>query len=93
LPSVTRLSRNDRLRHLLRQLQRAQFGRRSEKLDPRNCVWRLRNKSLQQMPACSTRLRGADPGPLLRGIWYWLCWSKKRCGRLRTYVIYASSEA
>jgi hypothetical protein len=28
------LSRMDRLRHLLRQLQRAQFGRRSEKLDP-----------------------------------------------------------
>jgi transposase len=28
------LSRNDRLQHLLRQLQRAQFGRRSEKLDP-----------------------------------------------------------
>jgi transposase len=27
-------SRNDRLQHLLRQLQRAQFGRRSEKLDP-----------------------------------------------------------
>ena len=27
------LSQNDRLRHLLRQLQRAQFGRRSEKLD------------------------------------------------------------
>src|SRR5262249_32618382 len=25
---------NDRLRHLLRQLQRRQFGRRSEKLDP-----------------------------------------------------------
>jgi chromosome segregation ATPase len=25
---------NDRLRHLLRQLQRMQFGRRSEKLDP-----------------------------------------------------------
>jgi transposase len=25
---------NDRLRHLLRQLQRAQFGRRSERLDP-----------------------------------------------------------
>jgi transposase len=25
---------NDRLRHLLRQLQRLQFGRRSEKLDP-----------------------------------------------------------
>ena len=28
------LSQNDRLRHLLRQLERAQFGRRSEKLDP-----------------------------------------------------------
>jgi transposase len=28
------LSQNDRLRHLLRQLQRAHFGRRSEKLDP-----------------------------------------------------------
>jgi hypothetical protein len=27
-------SQNDRLRHLLRQLQRTQFGRRSEKLDP-----------------------------------------------------------
>ncbi|MEY9209511.1 hypothetical protein ABIF05_008621 [Bradyrhizobium elkanii] len=28
------LSQMDRLQHLLRQLQRAQFGRRSEKLDP-----------------------------------------------------------
>jgi transposase len=28
------LSQMDRLRHLLHQLQRAQFGRRSEKLDP-----------------------------------------------------------
>ena len=28
------LSQNDRLLHLLRQLQRMQFGRRSEKLDP-----------------------------------------------------------
>jgi transposase len=28
------LLQNDRLRHFLRQLQRAQFGRRSEKLDP-----------------------------------------------------------
>lgn len=28
------ISRLDRLQHLLRQLQRAQFGRRSEKLDP-----------------------------------------------------------
>src|SRR5690242_11929376 len=31
----TRLaSQNDRLRHLIRQLQRLRFGRRSEKLDP-----------------------------------------------------------
>jgi len=28
------LSQIDRLRHLLRQLQRAHFGKRSEKLDP-----------------------------------------------------------
>ena len=28
------LSQNDRLRHLLRQLRRTQFGRRSERLDP-----------------------------------------------------------
>jgi chromosome segregation ATPase len=27
-------AQNDRLRHLIRQLQRMQFGRRSEKLDP-----------------------------------------------------------
>src|SRR6478672_13188670 len=27
-------SQNDRLRHLIRQLQRLQFGRRSERLDP-----------------------------------------------------------
>jgi transposase len=33
LPSVT-LAQNHRLQHLLHQLQRMQFGRRSEKLDP-----------------------------------------------------------
>ena len=27
-------AQNDRLRHLIRQLQRLRFGRRSEKLDP-----------------------------------------------------------
>src|SRR3954466_8882401 len=27
-------AQNDRLRHLIRQLQRLQFGRRSQKLDP-----------------------------------------------------------
>src|SRR5258707_8119980 len=35
------LSQIDRLRHLLRQLQRAQFGRRSEKLDPEQLVLAL----------------------------------------------------
>ena len=35
------LSQNDRLRHLLRQLQRAQFGRRSEKLDPEQLLLAL----------------------------------------------------
>ena len=35
------LSQIDRLRHLLRQLQRAQFGRRSEKLDPEQLLLAL----------------------------------------------------
>ena len=35
------LSQIDRLRHLLRQLQRAQFGRRSEKLDPEQMLLAL----------------------------------------------------
>jgi transposase len=35
------LLQNDRLRHLLRQLQRAQFGRRSEKLDPEQLLLTL----------------------------------------------------
>ena len=30
----TAIQRSDRLAHLLRQLQRMQFGRKSEKLDP-----------------------------------------------------------
>jgi transposase len=35
------LSQIDRLRHLLRQLQRAQFGKRSEKLDPEQLLLAL----------------------------------------------------
>jgi transposase len=35
------LLQNDRLRHLLRQLQRAHFGRRSEKLDPEQLLLAL----------------------------------------------------
>jgi transposase len=38
---IEALSQNDRLRHLLRQLQRAQFGRRSEKLDPEQLLLAL----------------------------------------------------
>ena len=34
LPTDQALSRNHRLAHLLHQLQRMQFGRQSEKLDP-----------------------------------------------------------
>jgi len=43
------LSQMDRLRHLLRQLQRAQFGRRSEKLDPEQL--RLALEDIEQDPA------------------------------------------
>jgi transposase len=35
------LLQNDRMRHLPRQLQRAQFGRRSEKLDPEQLLLAL----------------------------------------------------
>jgi transposase len=43
------LSQNDRLRHLLRQLQRAHFGRSSEKLDPDQL--RLALKDVEQIIA------------------------------------------
>jgi transposase len=45
------LSQNDRLRHLLRQLQRAQFGRRSEKLDPEQL--RLALEDIEQVIAAN----------------------------------------
>ncbi len=44
------LSQMDRLRHLLRQLQRAQFGRRSEKLDPEQL--QLAIEDIEQAVAC-----------------------------------------
>src|SRR5204862_5322698 len=58
---------NDRLRHLLRQLQRMQFGRRSEKLDPDQF-----NLALEDLELAGCRERsgtgegrsGAAPGPL-----------------------------
>ena len=45
------LSQMDRLRHLLRQLQRAQFGRRSEKLDPEQLL--LAIEDIEQAVAAS----------------------------------------
>jgi transposase len=45
------LSQNDRLRHLLSQLQRAQFGRRSEKLDPEQLL--LAIEDIEQAIAAS----------------------------------------
>ena len=48
---------NDRLRHLLRQLQRMQFGQRSEKLDPDqfNLGWKTSNR--RSLPAKPNRRR------------------------------------
>jgi transposase len=47
------LSQMDRLRHLLHQLQRAQFGRRSEKLDPEQLALALEDieEALASRPA------------------------------------------
>jgi transposase len=51
---------NDRLRHLLRQLQRMQFGRRSEKLDPDQ--FNLALEDLEQAIAASeAEQEKADP--------------------------------
>jgi hypothetical protein len=60
------LSQMDRLRHLLRQLQRAQFGRRSEKLDPEQLLfWRSRISSRPSpatKPPRTSRTRRAHAG-------------------------------
>ena len=51
---------NDRLRHLIRQLQRMQFGRRSEKLDPDQ--FNLALEDLEQAVAASEAEQDkADP--------------------------------
>jgi transposase len=57
---------NDRLRHLLRQLQRMQFGRCSEKLDPNQ--FKLALEDLEQAIAASeAEQEKADPArPLAR---------------------------
>jgi transposase len=67
---------NDRLRHLLRQLQRMQFGRRSEKLDPDQ--FNLALEDLEQAIAASeAEQEKADPG--LRKVLS----DKRRVGRSR----------
>ena len=51
---------NDRLRHLIRQLQRMHFGRRSEKLDPNQ--FNLALEDLEQAVAASEAEQDtADP--------------------------------
>src|SRR4051794_41839762 len=55
-------AQNDRLRHLIRQLQRLRFGRRSEKLDPDQLNLAL--EDLEQAVAENEAEQGkADPAP------------------------------
>jgi transposase len=65
---------NDRLRHLLRQLQRMQFGRRSEKLDPDQ--FNLALEDLEQAVA-ETGAEQEKADPVLRQVRS----QKRRAGR------------
>src|SRR3954452_20980501 len=53
-------SQNDRLRHLIRQLQRLQFGRRSEKLDPDQLALALEDVE-QAIAETEAQQEKADP--------------------------------
>src|SRR5918998_6147276 len=53
-------SQNDRLRHLIRQLQRLRFGRRSEKLDPDQLNLGLEDVE-QAIAATEAEQEKADP--------------------------------
>src|SRR4051812_39105333 len=53
-------ARNDRLRHLIRQVQRLQFGRRSEKLDPDQLNLALEDVE-QAIAATEAEQEQADP--------------------------------
>ena len=53
-------TQNDRLRHLIRQLQRLQFGRRSEKLDPDQLNLGLEDVE-QAIAATQAQQEKADP--------------------------------
>jgi transposase len=59
------LSQMDRLRHLLRQLQRVQFGRRPEKLDPEQLLLAL--EDIEQAVAGTTRPSMTKRTPWLHG--------------------------
>src|SRR5215208_4739017 len=54
------VSQNDRLRHLIRQLQRLQFGRRSEKLDPDKLTLALEDVE-QAIAETEAQQEKADP--------------------------------
>src|ERR671921_1478228 len=53
-------TQNDRLRHLIRQLQRLQFGRRSEKLDPDQLTLALEDVE-QAIAETEAQQEKADP--------------------------------
>src|SRR6476469_2045799 len=53
-------AQNDRLRQLIRQLQRLQFGRRSEKLDPDQLALALEDVE-QAIAETEARQEKADP--------------------------------
>src|SRR6478736_9526639 len=53
-------SQNDRLRHLIRQLQRLRFGRRSEKLDPDQLALALEDVE-QAIAETEAQQEKADP--------------------------------
>ena len=62
------LSQIDRLRHLLRQLQRAQFGKRSEKLDPEQLLLALEDIE-QAIAGNEARARITRTEIVKRGFW------------------------
>ena len=52
---------NERLRHIIRQLQRAQFGRRSEKLDPDQLQLALEELEQARAPKPTPKRRRRTP--------------------------------
>lgn len=54
------MEQNDRLRHLLQQLRRAQFGRKSERLDPEQLQLAIEDLETAVAGGCRTRQDGAN---------------------------------